>query len=102
MTPDGRFVAFADMLGSSSGKLYVWASDVRYEGIHQQYQIGIKTVAISPDGNRIVYWAGATTVQLFAADRAAGTSWTILPSSPAFHAGSALQRRQSLPNHAAT
>ena len=76
MTPDGRFVAFVDMVGGSSGKLYVWASGTGSRVYTNSY-ISLTSVAISPDGNRIAYWAGSSSMTLFATDLAARTNWTI-------------------------
>ncbi len=101
MTPDGRFVAFVDMVGSISGKLYVWASGSATR-VYTNSTSGITTVAISPDGNRIAYRAGSTAMGLFVADRAAGTNGTVSSSSPASRLGLRFSADNRFLVHAAT
>ncbi len=81
MTPDGSFVAFVDMVGTSSGKLYVWASASATK-VYTNNTGGMSMVAISPDGNRLAYRAGLSSPQLYLADRAAGANWAIGLYSP--------------------
>lgn len=74
MTPHGRFVAFVGRIaGSSSFYLYVWDTSVS-DRMFTNSTLGLLTVAISPDGNRV---AGVTATQLLIADRAAGTSGVV-------------------------
>ena len=68
-TADGRFIAF----GGQSGNLYVWDTQAGAR-ISTNVTGLISTLAISPDGNRIVY---GVTNGLFALDRAANTNWQI-------------------------
>ena len=86
MTPDGRFVAFVDLVGSSSDKLYVWASGSAAK-VYTNTTSSIATVATSPDGNRVVYGLSSNPRNLLAVDRAAGTSRTISTNRPTYRAG---------------
>ena len=86
MTPDGRFVAFVDLVGSSSDKLYVWASGSAAK-VYTNTTSSIATVATSPDGNRVVYGLSSNPRNLLAVDRAAGTSRTISTNWPTYRAG---------------
>lgn len=81
MTPDGRFVVFADIVGPIANKLYVWAS-TSARRVYTNSTTGITNVAISPDGNRIAYLVDSIPRQLFVANRAAGTNGLVSTNSP--------------------
>jgi len=87
MTPDGHFVAFygySAFNGVSSPYLYVWDSQAGAT-IYTNTATGtITRLAISPDGNRIVY---STSSGFYAADRAANANWQIAPSLAGLHTG---------------
>jgi Tol biopolymer transport system component len=79
-TSDGHFVTYIDMNGTGSGKLYVW--DARAASVvYTNGSLGISAGAVSPDGTRLVYWAGSGISSLFATDLAVNTSWTIVSNS---------------------
>jgi Tol biopolymer transport system component len=86
MTLDGRFVAFVDMSGAISGKLYVWASGSAAK-VYTNSTSSIATVAISPDGNRLAYGVSSITRNLFAVNLVAGGSSTISTGWSAFRTG---------------
>jgi Tol biopolymer transport system component len=75
MSADGRKVAFFGAIWAGSANLYVWDSQFVMR-IYTNIISGIFNVAISPDGNRLVYSAG-NPVQLQAVDLAANTNWVI-------------------------
>ncbi|HOX57811.1 MAG TPA: hypothetical protein P5205_06300 [Candidatus Paceibacterota bacterium] len=81
MTPDGRFVAFADVVGPIANKLHVWASALARR-VYTNSTSGVTNVAISPDGNRIACLVDSIPRQLFVANRAAGTSGLVSTNSP--------------------
>jgi Tol biopolymer transport system component len=87
ITPDGHFVAFygySAFNGVSSPYLYVWDSQAGAT-IYTNTSTGtITSLAISPDGNRIVY---STSGGFYAADRAANANWLIAPSLAGLQAG---------------
>ncbi len=87
ITPDGHFVAFygySAFNGVSSPYLYVWDSQAGAT-IYTNTSTGtITRLAISPDGNRIVY---STSSGFYAADRAANANWLMAPSLAGLHAG---------------
>jgi Tol biopolymer transport system component len=82
MTPDRHYVAFAASskgLSSEDG-IYVWdtlAAGRVYTNTFAQGQPGM--LAISPDGQKIVYSLSGTGTQLKALDRVANTNWVIAP-----------------------
>ncbi len=78
MTPDGHFVAFVDPNGASFGTFYIWDSLAAARVYTGTTVFGLRNIAISPDGNRLAYWAGSGVVQLYALDRAANTNWAII------------------------
>ncbi len=80
MTPDGRFVAFGDNVGTFSGKLFVWASESA-KRVYTNSMSVITIVGISADGNRIAYKVGSSSTTLYVADRAAKTNRTVTSSS---------------------
>jgi Tol biopolymer transport system component len=86
MTSDGACVAFVDMVGTSSGALYVWASSSGAR-VYTNSASGLTAAAISPDGNRIAYRAGSGTMGIYIADRSAGTNWIVCSNSPASRLG---------------
>lgn len=71
MTPDGGFVAFAGQTGSA----YVWDSQSASR-VYTNTSSVVSNIAISPQGNRLVYVAAAG---LSAADRIAKTNRLIAP-----------------------
>jgi Tol biopolymer transport system component len=75
MTPNGGLVAFADMAGASTGKIYVWDSEAAARIETNSTLASVTNISISPDGNRIACFAGPGTVVLV--DRVAGTSGPI-------------------------
>jgi hypothetical protein len=82
MTPDGRFVAFVDPPGSTNGTTYLWDSQLAAKVLTNVSSPGIKSIGISPDGNRIVCWAGPTAASLTITDRSANTNWVIATGFP--------------------
>ena len=76
MTPDGHFVVFG------GSPLFIWDSQIAI----MIYTINASAinVAISPDGNRIVYTDGTG---LYAVDRAANANWQIGGLLSGSHAG---------------
>jgi len=88
MNPSGRFIAFIDTAGASAGKTYIWDSQSAQRVYTNVSVSGISSVSISPDGNRMVYWAGSgSSFNLFAADRAGHANWPIGPGFAASHPG---------------
>jgi Tol biopolymer transport system component len=84
MTPDGHFVAFYGPTPVNSNPyLYVWDSQAAIT-IYTNSTISPVTIAISPDGNRIVY---STSAGFYAVDRAANANWQIGASVSGSHAG---------------
>ncbi len=74
MTPDGRFAAFVGgPQGGGAAYLYLWDS-AQAARVFTNATLGIATVAISPDGNRL---ATVTATQLFLTDRLANTNWLV-------------------------
>ena len=84
-TPDGHFVAFYGPTPfNGTSYLYVWDSQAGAT-IYTNTSTGtITRLAISPDGNRIVY---STSGGFYAADRAANANWLMAPSLAGLHAG---------------
>jgi Tol biopolymer transport system component len=84
MTPDGHFVAFYGFsaFDGNSG-LYVWDSQAAAL-IYTNSSVSPVLVAISPDGNRIVY---STGTGFYAVDRTANSNWQIAPPLSVSHAG---------------
>jgi Tol biopolymer transport system component len=81
MSSDGRFV----MYESATNVLYVWDL-MAGAAIYTNPTPGIPGGAISPRGERLVYWAGSGFSSLFAADLALNTNWLILSGvSPGPH-----------------
>ena len=76
MSSDGRFVAVLD--GNTTSVLYVWDTQSGSR-VYTNKATGVSTVAISPDGQRVIYW---TSAGLYAGDVAAGTNWLLAPVSP--------------------
>ncbi len=66
MTPDGRYVAFAGApeLWDAQSATIVYKATVN----------GTSEIAVSPDGNRLAYYANLT---LYGVDRVAGSNWVI-------------------------
>jgi Tol biopolymer transport system component len=83
MTRDGRFVTYGD----TSGRLFVWNSSSGSVTYSQTVAGGLRSVAISPDGNKVVYWTAATPQQLVFVDTVAKTNWVVDAASPASKAG---------------
>jgi Tol biopolymer transport system component len=78
MTPDGHFVGVA-----SQGKVYVWDSQT-VTRIYTNTANTPSSIAISADGNRLVYVASGG---LSAVDRAANTNWLIASGLSFGHPG---------------
>ncbi len=85
MTPDGHFVAFCGYAtpSSSSRYLFVWDSQAAALIYTNTAVVWTTNLAISPDGNRIVFNGPG----LYAVDRAANTNWQIASSLPPLRAG---------------
>ena len=85
MTPDGHFVAFCGYAtpSSSSQYLFVWDSQAAALIYTNTTITWTTNLAISPDGNRIVFGGPG----LYALDRAANTNWQIAALLPSLHAG---------------
>jgi hypothetical protein len=77
MTPDGQFVAAA------SQQVCLWDSQA-VALVYSNAIANVTAIAVSPDGNRLAYIAGA---QLYATDRAAQSNWVIATGVPANRAG---------------
>ncbi len=77
MTPNGRLVVVAETPGATPGQFCLWDS-LAGAWIYTNVSPGtIIQVAISPDGNRLAYWTGATQPQLYVLDRRFGTNWAL-------------------------
>jgi Tol biopolymer transport system component len=87
MTPDGRFIAFADIINipSSSLKINIWDSQVAAPVYSQP---GRPPLSISPDGSKLAFFSAGYPYSLLVVDRAAGTTKTIntTASVPGLHA----------------
>jgi Tol biopolymer transport system component len=83
MTPDGRFVAFADN-SINSLKIYIWDSQLATPVFTRS---GAGPVSISPDGNKLAFFTASSPFSLLVMDRAAGTTATINTSAlvPSLH-----------------
>jgi Tol biopolymer transport system component len=81
MTPDGRFIAFCAWRSTvpTIPYLYVWDS-VSASLVYTNLTPGISGVAISPDGQRLLYWGSSGG--LSAVDRLANTNWTVTTNPP--------------------
>jgi Tol biopolymer transport system component len=80
MSPDGHFVAFAaSSIGlTTEDSIYVWDTLAAARVYTNTFTQGQTTaVAISPDGQKVIYALGGTVSQLKAFDRAANTNWVI-------------------------
>jgi Tol biopolymer transport system component len=80
MTPDGRFVAFADAAGAVGGRIYVWDSSAGARVETNFLGQTISALALSSDGSRIACFIGSNT--LAAVDRLAGTNGSINTAYP--------------------
>jgi Tol biopolymer transport system component len=87
MTPDGRFIAFCAYRSTvpTIPYLYVWDS-ASASLVYTNLTPGISGVAISPDGQRLLYWGFNALGGLWAVDRAAKTKW-IVTTNPAPSSG---------------
>jgi Tol biopolymer transport system component len=84
LTPDGHFVAFYGYSAFDGNLgLYVWDSQAAAL-IYTNSSVSPATIAISPDGNRIVYSA---STGFYTVDRAANANWQIAPPLSGSHAG---------------
>ncbi len=84
MTPDGHFIAFYGYSASTGNPgLYVWDSRAAAL-IYINTSVSPATIAISPDGNRLVY---STSSGFYAVDFAANSNWQIAPPLSSSHAG---------------
>lgn len=79
MTPDGHFIAFTDTAGSTAGKIYVWDTQLGKRVATNIINVVITSVAISPDGNRLICTGNN---KLSAVDRAANQTWTLATGYP--------------------
>ena len=94
MTPDGRWIAYVDSAGASQGKLYVWDSLAATCISTNTATVVLKTVGISPDGNRVAFCSASGTFSVWAWDRSAGStrqlfSAGIVPARPVLSFGPA-------------
>jgi hypothetical protein len=87
MVRDGRFIAFNDTAGASSGKIYLWNTSLASKVATNSTLFGILNMAISPDGNRIAYFAGSGTTSLSVWDRAANQVSVITSGFTGIHTG---------------
>jgi len=78
MTPDGRFTAYA-----AGVYVYVWDAQA-LSRVYTNNVSGASGVAISPDGQRVLYW---TSSGLYAVNRATRTNWLITSSRQASKPG---------------
>jgi Tol biopolymer transport system component len=84
MTSDGHFVAFYGYSAFDGNPgLYVWDSQAAAL-IYTNSSVSPANIAISPDGNRIVY---STSGGCYAVDRAANANWQIALPPSSSHAG---------------
>lgn len=81
ITPDGHYVAFSDTSAASLGRIFLWDTQAARRSRTNSTVTAIKAIAISPDGNRLAYWAGSASLSLFVADLKANTNWMILPNA---------------------
>ena len=81
MTPDGRFVAFADTAGGSAGTIYLWDTQLSRRVATNQVDSPARSIlfiGISRDGNRVAWFAESSgKAYLIAWDRVAGQSSTV-------------------------
>jgi len=83
MTQDGHFVAFYGDSPIAAGQFFVWDSQAAAL-IYTNSSVSPATIAISPDGNRILY---STSGGCYAVDRVANTNWQIGGPLSSSHAG---------------
>jgi Tol biopolymer transport system component len=82
MTPDGHFVAFA---ANSQGRsyedgIYVWDTLAAARVYTNSLTPGVAVaVAISPDGQKMIYALGGVPTLVQAVDRVANTNWVVTP-----------------------
>jgi Tol biopolymer transport system component len=97
MTPDARYVAYADNSAASAGDFYVWDSQAA-AGISTNTTLpGLTNLAISPDGGRIACWTSSGGWSLSVFDRAANTNWTVatgvsIPARPSLRFSASADR----------
>lgn len=82
MTPDGRLVAFTDFSGASAGIFYVWDSLAAVRVETNSLGLPLGTLSISPDGNKVVCFAGSPLTNLYLVDRIAQTNGPISSRYP--------------------
>lgn len=82
MTPDGRLVAFADISGAASGTLFLWDSQVAARVETNSIGLVISSLSLSPDGGKIVCFAGTNPPGLYLFDRIARTNGLISTGYP--------------------
>jgi Tol biopolymer transport system component len=87
MTPDGQYVAFTDMAGSTAGKVYLWNAMAGSKVATNTFAAGVLTVALSPDGNQIAAFAGSGPQSLKVWNRTSNTVSTITSGYVANHVG---------------
>ncbi len=84
MTPDGRFVVYAGMLGGASTKLFVW--DTLAAARIYTNAASPAAVSISPDGRRLAYLAAPPT-SLNVADLSTNSNWVVSAGTFTSHPG---------------
>jgi Tol biopolymer transport system component len=82
MTPDGRLVAFTDFTGASAGKFYLWDSSAAALVETNSLGVPLGPLSISPDGNKVVCFAGSLLRNLYLVDRVARTNGPISTGYP--------------------
>jgi Tol biopolymer transport system component len=82
MTPDGRLAAFTDTSAASAGTFYLWDSLAAARIETNSLGLPLGTLSISPDGNKIVCFAGNPLTNLYLVDRVARTNGPISTGYP--------------------
>jgi hypothetical protein len=77
VTPDGRYVAYADNPAASAGMFYLWDSQAAACISTNTTLPGLTNLAISPEGRRIACWTSSGGWSLSVFDRAANTTWPV-------------------------
>lgn len=73
MTRDGRLVAYTDTAAATAGNIYNWDSQAGARIDTNSLGLAIGALSLSPDGSKIVCFAGASPPGLYVLDRIART-----------------------------
>jgi Tol biopolymer transport system component len=83
MTPDGRFVVYAGILGGTTVSLYVW--DTLAAARIYTNAASPTAVSISPDGRRLAYFGSQTLLNV--ADLSINSNWWVSAGTFTSHPG---------------